>query len=70
MTCPRSAATLPPDTRPERAASLWQARTMTSDRSLRTDRMWHRIESLCPGTIGGPAAANRRFVEAVLWPRT
>ena len=44
---------------------------MNSDRTLRTDRMWHRIESLCPGKVGDPggtAAANRLFVEAVLWP--
>ncbi len=46
---------------------------MTRDRSRLADRMWHRIESLCPGTIGDPggtAAANRLFVAAVLWPRT
>ncbi len=43
---------------------------MNSDRSLLTDRMWHRIESLCPGKVGDPggtAADNRLFVEAVLW---
>ncbi len=43
---------------------------MNSDRSLLTDRMWHRIESLCPGKVTDPgvtAADNRLFVEAVLW---
>jgi len=43
---------------------------MNSDRSLRTDRMGHRIEPLCPGTIGDPggtAADNRLVVAAVLW---
>ncbi len=43
---------------------------MNSDRTLLTDRMWHRIEPLCPGKATDPgvtAADNRLFVEAVLW---
>jgi len=43
---------------------------MNSDRSLLTDRMWHRIAPLCPGKVGDPGgtgADNRLFLEAILW---
>ncbi len=60
----------PNDRRDRAASTAGRSRPMTSDRSRLADRMWHRIESLCPGKVGGPggtAADNRLFVEAVLW---
>jgi len=43
---------------------------MNSDRSLLTDRMGHRIEPLCPGTVGDPGGTGtdtRLVLEASLW---
>ena len=43
---------------------------MNTDRTVLTDAMWARVESLLPGKKTDPgvtAADNRGFLEAVLW---
>ena len=45
---------------------------MEPDRTVLTEAMWQRIESILPGKAGDPgvtAADNRQFLEAVLWRR-
>ena len=43
---------------------------MNTDRTVLTDAMWERVESILPGKTTDPgvtAADNRQFLEAVLW---
>ena len=58
-------------THAEKAAQARRAGgKMNSDRTVLTDAMWARVESMLPGKATDPgvtAADNRLFVEAVLW---
>ena len=43
---------------------------MITDRTVLTDAMWERVESMLPGKTTDPgvtAADNRQFLEALLW---